>query len=539
MTELTADSPEATGTRPGWKRLDRADYLMAAVVAVFCVLVEQVWQVRIDLNLADEGLLWHYVQRTLAAEVPVRDFLSYEPGRYYFLAGWALLVHSDGLIALRYGLAVLTFLALFPALLLLLRVLPSRWLLPCFGMFISLWIAPRHKIPDVAAPIWMTYALAVLVVHPNRKSHFMVGFVAAAMWLIGINHVLYAVVSGAIVIVAIGISDRVPIRQLLGRIGWTFAGGLAVTAPVMAWLMVVPHFLPAYWHNAVMRLVETGTTNLTLPIPWPWDVPVPPATWGKVSAYAMAVSFLLFPVMLALAAVVFLWPSRFRAMRQYPVVLAAAATTLTWAHHAFSRADLPHLVQSAAPLVILMLALPEALGGIWRGLMRAVCWCGVAFISLFAAANLSPAIAMKLPFAADYEWCDLAGEELYLPDYTRRDYEAAADVLHGMEPGHTALFMPYDPGLYAAFHLRCPVYNPYPVMADTPSEQQEMIDGIRGGKVDWVFYWPSRADNRADLGFDQTDPLVWNYILKNYDLFKDAEDDRGLMIYHRKASAGN
>ena len=61
--------------------------------------VEQVWQARIDLNLADEGLLWHYVQRTLAGEVPVRDFLCRMNRGGILSCAWALLVHSDGLIA--------------------------------------------------------------------------------------------------------------------------------------------------------------------------------------------------------------------------------------------------------------------------------------------------------------------------------------------------------------------------------------------------------------------------------------------------------
>ena len=118
MTELTVDTQRTTESRIGWKRLGREDYLLAGLTALFCVLMEQLLQVRVGLNLADEGFLWYGVQRVLAGEVPVRDFQAYEPGRYYMLAGWARMVQSDGIVAMRCGLAVVQWAALFPALLL-------------------------------------------------------------------------------------------------------------------------------------------------------------------------------------------------------------------------------------------------------------------------------------------------------------------------------------------------------------------------------------------------------------------------------------
>ncbi|MGA2440630.1 MAG: hypothetical protein ABSH08_06710 [Tepidisphaeraceae bacterium] len=538
MTELTADTQGTTQSRPGWKRLGREDYLLAGLVALFFVLLEQVLQVRVGLNLADEGFLWYGVQRVLAGEVPVRDFQAYEPGRYYLLAGWARMVQSDGIVAMRYGLAVLQWTALFPALLLALRVLPSRWLLPAFGMLLSLWMAPRHKIPDVAAPMWMLYALALLIARADRKSHFLAGFAAAALWLVGINHVLYGLISVGIVIVAIAWSEKLPWRLLIGRIGWTIAGAALVTLLALIWLLAVPHFFTGYWNNGIVRLLESGATNLTLPIPWPWDVTAPPGIWTALSAYALSIGFVLFPAAVAMAFMVFVSPSRFGTLRQYPVTLAAAAATLAWAHHAFSRADLPHLVQAGAPLLILLVAIPETLTGVWRGFARAMCWSALVFVSGFAAANLSPAIAAWLPNAAKYQWCVVEGEQLWIPDYTRRDYAAASDVIRRLAPGQTALFVPYDPGLYAAFRQRCPIYESYPIFPASQSEQREVVENLQRPGMDWVLCWPDRADRRADLGFDQTDRAAWDYILKNFELVKVVEEARGVRVYHRKAGDG-
>ncbi len=60
---------------------------------------------RVGFNPADEGFLWYGVQRTVAGEVPLRDFQSYEPARYYWCAAGALLL-GQGLVAMRLSEAV-------------------------------------------------------------------------------------------------------------------------------------------------------------------------------------------------------------------------------------------------------------------------------------------------------------------------------------------------------------------------------------------------------------------------------------------------
>ena len=69
------DKPR-TEVRPAkWLNISEALLLGAAVsLAVFSL------QWRYGFNLGDEGWLWYISQRTALAEVPFRDFFSYDPG---------------------------------------------------------------------------------------------------------------------------------------------------------------------------------------------------------------------------------------------------------------------------------------------------------------------------------------------------------------------------------------------------------------------------------------------------------------------------
>src|SRR5258706_10619125 len=97
---------------------------------------------RIGLNMSDEGFLWYGTLHTALGEVPIRDFQSYDPGRYYWGALWFKILRDNGIIALRLGEAALQSLGMFFGLLTLRGLgVSRRWALAAAAFVLWSWMA--------------------------------------------------------------------------------------------------------------------------------------------------------------------------------------------------------------------------------------------------------------------------------------------------------------------------------------------------------------------------------------------------------------
>src|SRR5262245_22058228 len=95
----------------------------------------------LNFNIGDEAFLWYGVIRTRAGEVAVRDFQSYEPGRYYWCAAWSL-IFGQGILALRASLAIARAVGLFFGLMVCRRATGTLPALGFCAAVLTAWTIP-------------------------------------------------------------------------------------------------------------------------------------------------------------------------------------------------------------------------------------------------------------------------------------------------------------------------------------------------------------------------------------------------------------
>ena len=115
--------------------------LLSFILVCFSYLL----QGNIGINLADEGYLWYGALRTSLGDIPIRDFQSYDPGRYFWVAAW-FKIFGSGIMLLRAVTAIFQFLGLTFGLLIVRRIISSWGMMICAGVILIVWMYPRHKL---------------------------------------------------------------------------------------------------------------------------------------------------------------------------------------------------------------------------------------------------------------------------------------------------------------------------------------------------------------------------------------------------------
>jgi hypothetical protein len=484
-------------------------FLLSCAVVVGSFL----WQGHYGFDFSDEGFLWYGVERVRLGEVPVRDFMSYDLGRYYWSAALTGLLQDNGILALRAAVATFQLVGLFFALVLVAqdRRRPDVWLFVLVVIAMLAWMYPRHKLFDISLSILLTGILAFLLRQPSGRRFFITGIGIGLVAAFGANHGAYGV-AGLVGAVAYLACMRRSVTTLLPAVGLGGCGAVVGYLPILAAAIAVPGFATAF-RDGIFAILQRGGTNLSLPVPWPWLVPfadLPP--WDAAGA---ALTGTFFIAILAFGILSLLWVIR-RALQQRPIrpeLVACAVLALPYAHVVFSRADVPHLAQGIFPFLLgFFLLLQE-----WPTTAQRFGALAMALASLTVMLPLHPGWECRA--ARLCSTVNVAGSDLVVNSETAGILAMLTDVTSKYASNGRNFLTTLWPGAYAALQRRSPTWEIYALFPQRDSFQQREIERIKTAKLGLVLILNIPLDGRDDLRFRNTHPLIEQFIRENFDAF--------------------
>ena len=502
--------------------------LLSGVLVVLVFLLQE----NVGFNLADEGFLWYGTIRTALGEVPVRDFQSYEPARYYWGALFFKLLRDDGIIALRISQAVFQFVGLSLALLLLRRVFNSWFALIVAGIILVRWMFPMWKIYEPVIMIAAIYFAVLIIEKPSRQRHLLGGIFIGLAAFFGRNHGLYCGVAFVLLIFYLSWSgDK---RVLLQRLGVLSVGVVIGYLPMLLMLAFVPGFMSQFKAGILFNL-HYGS-NLRLPVPWPWR-----QSYQSVGAREAINRATIGVLYLALPAFYLLALARLflrRTSNLHPVFIASVFLGAVYLHYTFERPQLYYVAWTIPAFILGLLSLPASFSSEQRKKLQIAVWTILVLFTVTAlemsqenyfTIKMKSFVKAKMLRHDDGDFAqsmnaqglvktDVRGDSLWVLTGTATMIDQMKTIDQNLVgPNEQILIAPYFPGLYAVLQKRSPLWQIYFLL---PYEQEAMVQDLERKRVNWALVCHHYVDDRPELAFRQTHTVLWDYLLKNFEPMK-------------------
>jgi hypothetical protein len=507
--------------------LQARGYRALACFAISCAVITGLffWQGWQGFDLYDEGFLWYGAQRVMAGEVPLRDFQSYDPGRYYWSAAIMTLWGDAGIVALRAAIAACQVVGLTIALLLVSgrgRRLDVPMIILATAT-LCVWMYPRHKLFDITLSIALMAALTFMIRRGSPKSCFAAGVVVGLAALFGRNHGVYGVAAsiGSIVWLA---SRENAFRFRACLPAWA-AGVVVGYLPMLAMIVFVPGFATAFRED-VLFLFEIKTTNLPLPVPWPWLISIPTEFPIEIARHFLIGTFFVAILVFGVLGIACIIQKSLRHKPVAPELVSCILLSFPYAHFAFSRADVGHLSQGAFPLLVgCFIAI--------RNLRTSLKWPLAALLtatSLFIMLPRQPGWDCRVVY--DCIEIDIAEDRLNVGGISVSSLRILKELVGTYaRDGRSFVATPYWPGAYAVFGRKSPTWETYALFPRSEAFQLKEIENIRKANPGFVLVWDDALDGNEDLRFRNTHPLVDQFFRDHFDRLPDITPPLGYQIY--------
>ena len=501
------------------------------VSAIFIVFALFMWQGNKGFNLWDEGFLWYGVQRVMLGEVPIRDFMAYDPGRYYWSAELMSLWGDNGIMALRGAVAIFQTMGLFVGLLMIARTVKKQSLfyLLLSAMTLAVWMFPRHKLFDISLSILLIGVLTFQLQNPTSRRYFFAGLCVGLIAIFGRNHGMYAVAGSLGVMLWLSIKRTEGPGLLKGFALWA-CGVAAGFTPILFMALLVPGFATAFL-DSIRFLFEVKATNLPLPIPWPWLVNFNTVPLGESIRGVLVGLFFIATIIFGVLSIVWVLWQKFQNKHVSPALVAASFLALPYAHYAYSRADVGHLAQGIFPLLVgcLVLLATQPAKIKWP---LALMLCTA---SLWVSHVFHP--GWQCHISKQCVNIEISGNNLQVDPGTASDIGLLRDLSNQYAPeGQSFIATPSWPGAYALLERKSPMWEIYALFPRSQAFEQAEIERIKIAKPGFALVFDLPLDGHDELRFRNTHPLIHQYILDNFQLLPNSPNP-AYQIYKAKGGA--
>lgn len=490
-----------------------------------------IWQGNKGFSLWDEGFLWYGAQRVMLGEVPIRDFMAYDPGRYYGTAVLMSLWGDNGIMALRGASAIFQSIGIFAGLLLIARNLEKKdflyLLLPAITFMV--WMIMSFKAVDYSASILLISALAFLARSPTRRNYFLVGLCIGLTAIFGRNHGVYGIVGSLGVIFWLNIW-RLKEIELIKCFSFWAAGVLTGFIPILLMALLIPGFAKSFW-DSILFLFEIKATNLILPIPWPWLVNFNSLPLGEVIRGLLVGLFFIGIVSFGVLSIIWVFWQKFQNKQVPSVLVSSSFLALPYAHYAYSRADVSHLSLGIFPLLVGCFALFATQRDKVRWLLALI----LSATSIWVAAVNYPGWQCYVS-----EQCvdvEVSGSHLLVDKATASEVGLLFKLVNQYASnGQSFIATPFWPGAYPLLNRRSPMWELYALFPRTPVFERAEISRIKEANPGFALVFDMPLDGRDELRFRNTHPLIHQYILDNFEPLSKLSNP-AYQIYKKKGGA--
>lgn len=497
--------------------------------AAFVVFMLFRWQGNITFSLWDEGFLWYGAQRVMLGEVPVRDFMSYDPGRYYWSAALMSLWGDNGIMALRGALAIFQTIGLSVGLLLIARATKEQNLFFILLAAITLvaWMFPNFRLFDISLSIFSIGVLTALVQNPTKRGYFFAGLGVGLVAVFGRNHGVYGIVGSLGVMVWLNIKREGGPGLLKGFVLWT--GGVTVGyMPVILMALLVPGFAVAFLEN-VLLLFEKKATTIPLPVPWPWRVDFANLKLGKAIREVLVGLFYIAIGSFGVLSIIWVVSQKLRDRQVSPALVAAAFFALPYAHHSYGRAAITQLPVGIFPMLIgcLVIFATQSAKVKW---FFALTLCTA---SLYATYKTLPGWHCR-PSKPCVN-IEISGSNMLVRQDTASNVRLLRRLAAQYAPdGQSFIAVPFWPGAYALLERKSPMWAIYPLWPRNDDYQRKEIERIKDSDPEFVLISEHALDSRDSLKFKNTNKLIYQYLVNNFQLLPNKVN--GQSIYIKRGS---